>query len=330
MQQDPVALRYLELLAPLDWAHFPERDLDTHWCLPTIPYVPYVAAYLVKLDQQLVVMSRLRQFLVEHPVLTAVLGFPMPRGVALSAALVDATLPTHRHFAHILQQLPNSALQWLLDDTIRLLRLECAPLSTDFGQAISLDTKHILAWVKENNPKAYVTQRYDKAQPPAGDPDCRLGCKRKRNQRVTGEPPSSSNEPATPFNNPRSPKGVPIGEYYCGYASGIIVTRIPSWAEIVLTELTQTFEPLMADMERRLGFRPRFDAFYIYEYFHHAGQPWETGFAAIPWAQHGPARRFDNAGLPLCDAGLPMPLKHTFMCGTTMVPQQRGALATPD
>jgi len=344
VQQDPVALRYLELLAPLDWAHFPERDLDTHWCLPTIPYVPYVAAYLVKLEQQLTYMPRLRQFLVEHPLLTAVLGFPMPHGATLSAALVDATLPTHRHFARILQHLPNSALQWLLDDTVRLLRLECATLSPDFGQAISLDTKHILAWVKENNPKAYVTERYAKAQPPAGDPDCRLGCKRKRNQRVTGEPRSSSNEPATPFNNPRSPKGVPIGEYYWGYASGIVATRIPGWAEIVLAELTQTFdtpdvsyfEPLMADTERRLGFRPRFgafdaafDAFYIYEYFDHAGQSWESGFAAIPWAQRGPARRFDSTGLPLCDAELPMPLKHTFMCGTTMVPHQRARYACP-
>ena len=38
VQQDPVALHYLELLAPLDWANFPERDLDTAWCLPTLPY----------------------------------------------------------------------------------------------------------------------------------------------------------------------------------------------------------------------------------------------------------------------------------------------------
>lgn len=29
VRQAPVALRYLELLAPLDWANFPERDLAT-------------------------------------------------------------------------------------------------------------------------------------------------------------------------------------------------------------------------------------------------------------------------------------------------------------
>ncbi len=56
---------------------------------------------------------------------------------------------------------------------------EAAP---DFGNCISLDTKHIIAWVKENNPKAYVKDRYDKTRHPTGDLDCRLGCKRRTNQ----------------------------------------------------------------------------------------------------------------------------------------------------
>ena len=41
VQQDPVALRYLELLAPLDWVNFPERNLDTAWCLPTTTLCPF-------------------------------------------------------------------------------------------------------------------------------------------------------------------------------------------------------------------------------------------------------------------------------------------------
>ena len=345
VQQDPVALRYLELLAPLDWANFPERNLDTAWCLPTVPYVPFVAAYLVKLDQQLTYMPRLRQFLVEHPVLTAVLGFPLPNnGNSVSATLVDAALPTHRHFARILQQLPNAALQWLLDDTVRLVRLELATVTDNFGQVISLDTKHILAWVKENNPKAYVTDRFDKTKSPTGDPDCKLGCKRKRNQRTTAEKPASSNEPATPRTNPRSPKGVPVGEYYWGYASGVVASKLPGWAEVVFAELTQTFDaadvsyfaPLMTATERCLGFRPTFgafdaafDAFYVYEYFHRDGQSWQDSFAAVPWAKRGPARRFAPDGLPLCDASLPMPLKHTFMCYTAMVPHEQARYACP-
>ncbi len=111
VRQAPIPLRYLELLAPLDWVNFLERDLDTQWCLLTIPYVPFVAAYLVKLGPQLSYMPRLRRYLVEHPLLPAVLGFPIPvNGRALSAAAVVAALPTHRHFARILQHIPNAAL----------------------------------------------------------------------------------------------------------------------------------------------------------------------------------------------------------------------------
>jgi hypothetical protein len=345
VRQEPVALRYLKLLAPLDWANFPERDLTTEWRLPTVPYVPFVAAYLVKLDQQLMYMPRLRGFLVEHPVLTAALGFPIPvDGCSLSAAAVDGALPTHRHFARILQHIPNAALQWLLDDTVRLLQLELTDVTDSFGQTISLDTKHILAWTKENNPKAFVTNRFDKTKQPAGDPDCKLGCKRKHNQRTKDEKPTTSNEPATPRTNPRSPKGVAVGEYYWGYASGVIATKIPGWAEVVLAELTQPFDasdvsyfaPLMADTERRLGFRPRFgafdaafDAFYVYEYFHRDELPWQEGFAAVPWAKRGPARSFDAAGLPLCQAGLPMPAKTVFMCRTAAVPHEKARYACP-
>jgi hypothetical protein len=340
-----VARQYLELLAPLDWAYFPERDLTTQWCQPTVPYVPFVAAFLIKLDAGLTYMSSLRKFLVKHPTLTAVLGFPLPGKYApITDTLLDDHLPTHRHFARILRTMPNAALQWLLDDTVRLLCVELAAVTDDFGQAISLDTKHILAWVKENNPKAYVTDRFDKHNQPAGDPDCKLGCKRKHNQRTSGEPQSGSNEPPTPLTNPQSPQGVPVGEYYWGYASGVIATKIFGWAEIVLAELTQPFNasdasyfiPLMDDADRRLGFRPRFgafdaafDAWYVYERFHQVGQPWQTAFAAVPWAKRGAKRTFDADGLPLCEAGLAMPLKHVFMCRTALIPHQQGRYACP-
>ncbi|MBD3251895.1 hypothetical protein GF380_05610 [Candidatus Uhrbacteria bacterium] len=341
----PVARRYLRLLAPIPWQHFPERDLSTDWGIPTVPYVPFVASFLVKLDAKLTYMSSLRDYLVEHPVLTTVLGFPLPRTYgAVTAPILDASLPTHRHFARILRTLPNANLQWLLGETVHLLQTEFAAVSDDFGQAISLDTKHILAWVKENNPKAYVTDRFDKNRQPAGDPDCKLGCKRKHNQRVPGEKPSASNDPPTPRSNPRSPQGVPVGEYYWGYASGVVATKIPDWAEIVLAELTQPFNasdlsyfhPLMSDTERRLGFRPHFgafdagfDAWYVYEHFNRENEPWQSAFAAVPWAKRGPKRTFDADGLPLCEAGLAMPLKHTYMARKTLVPHQKGRYACP-
>jgi hypothetical protein len=91
-----------------------------------------------------------------------------------------------------------------------------------------------------------------------------------------------------------------------------------------LAELTQPFDqpdvsyffPLMTQVERRLGRKPRFgaldaafDAFYVHEYFHEAG-----GFAAVPWADRQDHRKqFDPHGRPLCAAGFGMPLKSTFV-----------------
>jgi hypothetical protein len=88
--------------------------------------------------------------------------------------------------------------------------------------------------------------------------------------------------------------------------------------------------------ERRLGFRPRFgafdaafDCFYVYEYFHRENEPWQAAFAAVPWAKRGPWRQFDSDGLPLCKAGLPMPLKSTFINRTSLVEHERGRYACP-
>jgi hypothetical protein len=123
-----------------------------------------------------------------------------------------------------------------------------------------------------------------------------------------------------------------------------VATKVPGWGEFVLAELTQPFNcsdvsyffPLMTDVERRLGFRPRFgafdaafDAWYVYEHFHRDDE--KGGFAAVPFAQKGGHKRsFSPDGLPLCKAGLPMPLKLTFMVRKgVLVPHQKGRYACP-
>jgi hypothetical protein len=332
-------MRYLRLLGPLSWSHFPERDLRTNWGAPTMPYVPFVAACLVKLDQRLAYMSHLRCYLIEHPALTWVLGFPLVPSARFPWGFdVDASLPTQRHLARLLRRIPNPSLQVLLDDTVSLLREELWPVCTGFGRAISLDTKHILAWVKENNPKAYLKAgRYHKNKQPSGDPDCRLGCKRRRNQRA-----SSKDPPPTPADNPVPADTISVGEYHWGYASGLVATKVRGWGEFTLPELTQPFDcsdvsyffPLLADVERRLGFQPPFgaldaayDAWYVYEYFHQAG-----GFAAVPLVHKGGhhQRFFDAEGLPLCEAGLSMPLKQTFLSRTSsLIEHQKGRYVCP-
>lgn len=332
-------MRYLRFLGPLAWHRFPERDLLRNWGKATVPYAPFAAACLVKLDQGITYMSKLHEYLVDHPALVWVLGFPLKISHRRpSSSDVEASLPTHRHFTRMLRSMPNASLQFLLDDTIGQIHAELRTEVDDFSHCISLDTKHIIAWVKENNPKTYVKDRYDKTNQPNGDPDCRLGCKRRHNQRASSKEP-----PPTPTGNPVPANTTSVGEYYWGYGSGVVATKVPGWGEFVLAELTQPFDrsdvsyffPLMTDVERRIGFRPffgafdaAFDAFYIYEFFHQ--EDGDVGFAAVPFSQRGGYQRnFDEQGLPLCKAELAMPLRYTFWSKTSLVHHEKGRYFCP-
>lgn len=326
-----LAQRYLTLLGALDWDHFPERNPQRAWPGPQpLPRAPFVAAYLIKLDQNLRYMSDLWAFLKQHPALIWLLGFPLqPSSEFRYGFDPQASLPQVRHFRLVLRTLPNPDLQFLLDSTVKLIQAEL-PAEIDFGQHICGDTKHILAWVKENNPKAYLkrSDRYDKNRQPKADQDCKLGCKKRSNQTQT---PTTQGLPA---------RTVSVGEYYWGYASGIIATKVPGWGEFVLAELTQTFDkgdttfffPLLTATEARLGFKPKFgafdaafDAWYVYDYFEAAG-----GFAAVPYVNRTPLKRqFDAQGLPLCAAGLAMPLLSTFMNNRGLIPQRMGRYGCP-
>lgn len=341
VRQSAVAQRYLRLLGPLAWNDFPERELRVYGQTKPLPYAPFAAACLIKIDQQLVSMSELRTYLVEHPELLWLVGFPTVADRSTPWGFdPEASLPTGRHFTRMLRRMPNQIGQFLLDSSVSLLQQELAKSGIVLGQIIALDTKHILAWVEENNPKAYVSEgrRLDKTQQPKGDGDCKLGCKRKRNR----PPAQEQGQPETPTKNPKRPTNFSASdEYYWGYASGIVATKVPGYGEFVLAELTQTFDlddltyfyPLLTQTERRLGDKPTygaldaaFDAFYVYEYFHQAG-----GFAAVPFVKRGgyAQRPFDPDGLPLCQAGLPMPLKSTYRCRTTLVEHERGRYACP-
>jgi hypothetical protein len=358
--EDAVARKYLDLLGPLDWAHFPERPPNHPWPGPDpAPRAPYVAAYLVKLNESLRSMGHLRRYLGEHPALVWILGFSLtPDPTAPHGFDVEGSLPSRRQCGRVLRELDNAAAQFLLDGTVYLIQQDL-PSDVNFGEVIALDTKHIIAWVKENNPKAYVSERYDKTQQPKGDPDCKLGCKRRHNQgeghgaeqatagAAVATLPAAAATPAatsppTPTTNPRPASQISVGEYYWGYASGVVTTKVPPWGAIVLAELTQTFDqgdttyffPLMAQVERRLGRKPRYgaldkayDAFYVYQYFHDAG-----GFAAVPFSEKGglKSRSFSPEGLPLCAADLAMPLKCAFTDRTTtIVTHERGKYVCP-
>ena len=327
----PTALEMMTLLQRFPWTAL-EPAVRKRWFGRTpVPLSAYIGAYLVKIALRIEMMARLRAFLVAHPALVWALGFPLRFDPNSRYAFdPDASLPSVRQLGRMLAQLPTDALAALLDAQVRQMQ---SRFPDAFAETVSLDTKHIIAWVRENNPHTYVkTGRFDKTQQPAGDPDCKVGCKRQHNRTT----PTAEGHPVG--------QKVSIGEFYWGYASGVVATKVPHVGEFVLAEMTQTFDhgdltyffPLMAQVERRLGFRPRyftadaaFDAFYVYDYFH---SPAHDGFAAVPLSGKGgkPTRFFDKAGTPLCDAQLPMTLKFTYNDNTTaLIPYRRQKFVCP-
>ena len=336
----PTVMRCFEWLAPLDWAHFPERNLQRYWGQSQIPYAALAAAELIRLNEVIPSMGLLRRFLIEHPGFIWLLGFPVSSAPETPLGFNPLTsLPTQRHLTQMLRRLPHPALQFLLADSVQLILAELRARHAPDVDCISLDTKHILAWVKENNPKAYVPDRYNKHRQPPGDPDCRLGCKRRHNR---------ASLPATPTRNPMSAATLKVGEYHWGYASGVVVAKVPGWGEFVIAEMTQPFDcgdvtyffPLMRQTEARLGYRPRyatldaaFDAWYVYAHFYRENDPL-GGFAAVPFSEKGgytaTGRQFSPDGLPVCAAGLPMPLKFTYTDRTTcIIEHERGKYVCP-
>jgi len=334
----PEVQHCLNLLGPLAWDAFPERDLQRNWGQESVPYAAFAAACLWKIDQQMSSLSHLVGYLDEHSALAWMLGFRSPQ-VSNNAGCTNfaPALPSSRHFPRLLHKLPNVCLQFLLDSSIQELLAEFARRKVAISEVVCVDTKHILAWVKENNPKAYIqSDRFNKEKQPAGDPDCKLGCKRRHNRRASSQEPPAQ----TPTSNPVPADTISVGEYYWGYASGVVALKVPGWGEFVLAEFTQPFNradvsyffPLMAMVEQRLGHKPRlgaldaaYDAWYIYDYFHREDDP--GAFAAVPFSERGGLkdRRFTPQGDPLCAAEIPMFLRYTFTSRTGAFehPEQR-------
>ena len=78
-----------------------------------MPFISFAAACVVKLAPPLVYVSHLHQYLVEHPALFWVLGFPLvPSRNCAWGFDVQASLPTSRQFTRMLREIPNVKLQF--------------------------------------------------------------------------------------------------------------------------------------------------------------------------------------------------------------------------
>lgn len=281
--------------ALFDWSQVPERDETKPWPgAQPHPEKAYIKALLIKKREKFDYVTELRDYLVKHPLLVLEIGFiPVPNRHHPYGFDVEQTVPCDRWLRHKQQKMSNETLRALFKKTVEALQAEIPTL----GQTVVADVKHIYAWVKENNPREFVIDRFDPDQQPCGDPDCRLGVKRSSNQ---GDDQKQVQK-----------------EYLWGYGSGVMAATSPEYGDVVLAEYTQPFnetdptyfEPLYDRLVDNLGCRPlyfaadaAFDAWSIYQPFAEL-----DGLAAIPLNLRGhPKPRLGPAGFHLCPKGLEM------------------------
>lgn len=301
---DPVVQRYRTFFGLLEWSEVTERDAQRRWPGQSPhPRVAYVKALLVKLCEQKAYITDLRRFLVEHPALVLELGFrPVPAATQPYGVDIERTVPGARWLRHQQQHLDHGLLRALLAATVPALQREIQGL----GTTVAVDVKHIYAWVQENNPKAYVSERYDPERQPRGDPDARLGVKRATNQEG------------------RTGRATVRKEYLWGYGTGVVSATDPWYGDVVLAEWTQPFNeqdityyhPLYRQAVATLGRPPTnvaadaaFDAWHVYQTCAQG-----AGIAAIPLNLRGqaPPDR-DPQGRPRCAKGLTMIPRQPFI-----------------
>lgn len=176
---DPVAQRYLTLFAPINWAAVPERTPRRAYPGPVPhPYRSAVQALIVKVLEQRRSGEALRTYLCEHPALTVVLGFrPVPDPQDPTRIDWGRTVPSARWFRQHAHDRADE-VRALLTQTVRAAQR----LATDPGLVVAIDTTHIVAHVRENNPKRASRRRWGRGHRPSGDRDCRLGAKVLSNQ----------------------------------------------------------------------------------------------------------------------------------------------------
>ena len=324
---DPVVQSYRAFFALLNGTPF----LSTEPCKRKRgehghPKIAYIKALLVKLCEGKDSIPKLRSYLLQHPLLVLELGFvPTLDPRAPYGFDIEATVPKERWLRHPQQHLDHRRLQDLFHHTVVDLQAEIPGL----GETVAFDVTHIYAWVKQNNLRDYVTERFNPALQPSGDPDCRLGVKGSTNQQSAQD---STKEMPTDETAPRKRKKAKASsenatqaqdgkkeqkEYLWGYGSGIVAATTPDYGDVVLAEHTQTFNEndvtyyhplyrqLVAVMEQfptHVAADAAFDAWHV-----HQTCAFHGGIAAVPLNLHGhPEVPRDPDGVPRCSLGLRM------------------------
>jgi hypothetical protein len=303
LEHDPLIQDYRAFFALLDWSlveHWQEQRFPRG--RPPHPASAYLKAFLIRIREGMSSTSHLRRFLLKHPLLVIELGFHLELAPSTPYGFdTEQTLPCEQWLRAKLRTLDQTLLQALLAATVTALQEEIPGL----GETVAFDVKHIYAWVKENNERVYVPDRYDKTHRLTGDPDCRLGVKRSTNQE---QPDGSTTEKK---------------EFIWGYGSGVAAATTADYGDVVLAEYTQPFNqndvtffrPLyqrtilaLHDFPTHVTADAAFDAWYVYECAARHG-----GIGAVPLNQHShvPFER-ETDGTPRCSRGLLMQPTYQF------------------
>jgi hypothetical protein len=306
LAHDPLIQDYRAFFALLDWSVVERWEAErSPRGRPAHPERAYLKAFLIRLREGMLYTTQLRRFLLRHPLLVIELGFHLVLDPAQPYGFdVEQTVPCEFWLREKLRHCDPALFQALLNATVQALAQEIPGL----GECVAIDVKHIYAWVKENNERAYVKDRYDKTKRLAGDPDCRLGVKRSTNQ----EQPDGSTEKKK--------------ELIWGYGTGVAVSTVVDYGSVVLAEYTQPFNEgdityfrslyqqtvlALQQYPTHLAADAAYDAWYVYERAARQG-----GIAAVPLNESRKAAfgRLPD-GTPRCSIGLPMhptkPFNHT-------------------
>ena len=297
LDHDPMVAEYRAFFQAMDWSVLGNFQAQrSSRGRPAHPISAYLKAFLIRIREGMLYTTQLRRFLLRHPLLIIELGFHLVLDPAAPYGFdVQATLPCEYWLRQQLRGFDPALLQALLAATVRDLKEEIPGL----GEVVAIDVKHIYAWVKENNWRTYVPERYDKTKRLAGDPDCRLGVKRSTNQEQEDGTTKEKKE------------------LIWGYGTGVAVSTIADYGTVVLADYTQPFNEGDITYFRRfyqqsvvalnqfptyLAADAAYDAWYVYEAAARHG-----GIAAVPLNQHSktPFARLPD-GTPLCPIGLPM------------------------
>ena len=295
--QDPLVKEYEEIFNSIDFSVLP---LPTRGPKRNTLGV-YAKVFLIKVNQKLHSSFELRKFFLDHPQLIPLVGFYPVYNKMTGALDLEKTVVSARHLRRKLQTIENQHLKLLLKHTLD--HMQAQHLLT--GTAIA-DTTEIIAWVKENNLKQRVDNRFEKTRTIKGFPQCSLGAK--------------------PIPGEKDKNGKPKIRYFWGAKQAALVEPTPYGNVFLYEEVftaktadVKTALPTLKPLVQKWAYRLKkfiadaaYDAFEIYQYVYAKDDPQTTrkpanAYIALNTRGHTRLnRQFSEHGNLICEAELEM------------------------